>query len=419
MQLELPNNWGYITAFLGQMLELTKWVNWEKNPAHYATQVATVMRNVYENILIDNCPLPALGSAGAGGDELIMLRQNPDNPCLLETSVDGVTWCVWADLSKCTPTNTVVPPSKNPAPGACATYHVQVIGGAPVVLPTPLSTGDTIALSSSSGASNDGNLADQWYCSDGSKYFLGACNPPVVYDSFNLVPGAGTGSPILKLGASFYALSATPFTIPAGHTNEQGYIVLNYHDTSLKYGIVDAAISICKAGASGSWCKIWDFTLSSGGWTPYGHPDANGQMETPATWVPGQGWTAVNCMPPPATTHEWVFWIELNLGAIPATLGWSCEIQGHMGVQQEDEFFTIGVDSAPNNIASPQSNVRFPTPPSNTPFDSVETLNGTPYQYLRVFFQQYSIAAPTEPPFYVSSLKITGTGINPFGSSNC
>lgn len=76
------------------------------------------------------------GANGGGGDDDMMLRQNPDNPCLLEWSRDCSTWTVFADLSLCpgTPPNeTGIPdpgfPNTATVPGNCelAARAVQIM----------------------------------------------------------------------------------------------------------------------------------------------------------------------------------------------------------------------------------------------------------------------------------------------------
>lgn len=55
--------------------------------------------------------IPPVGTVFDFGDDDMLIRQNPDNPCLLEKSTDCETWIVWADLSLCNPpTQTITDP---------------------------------------------------------------------------------------------------------------------------------------------------------------------------------------------------------------------------------------------------------------------------------------------------------------------
>jgi hypothetical protein len=98
-QVEVPDDPWYLRAWFGTFFELASARSWDDDPDHTALEVARVWLEIALK-LKSGCA-PALSVAGTDGGDDYMIRQNPDNPCLLESSVDGMTWCTWADLSKC------------------------------------------------------------------------------------------------------------------------------------------------------------------------------------------------------------------------------------------------------------------------------------------------------------------------------
>src|SRR5712664_3871192 len=99
VQVEFNYKWcSVIVGSLSQLLLNTTW------DVSTQAELTAIQEDVFD-LMSAFCfsPLPAnfQPASGAGGDDDFMLRQNPDNPCELQTSVDGITWCTWADLSKC------------------------------------------------------------------------------------------------------------------------------------------------------------------------------------------------------------------------------------------------------------------------------------------------------------------------------
>jgi len=79
-----------LPAVVGAMSALTEVWNWEEfgtMTREDAAQAATVMLDAFN---------------GTDCEAAMLLRQNTENPCLLETSVDGETWIPFANLALCT-----------------------------------------------------------------------------------------------------------------------------------------------------------------------------------------------------------------------------------------------------------------------------------------------------------------------------
>src|SRR5579884_2087348 len=90
----------YIIGSLKQLLLQTTWDVSDSSSLNLAQQRAFTLINLFANYVNT---APVLGSAGADTEDIPMIRQDPANPCLLQTSIDGVNWCTFADISKCVP----------------------------------------------------------------------------------------------------------------------------------------------------------------------------------------------------------------------------------------------------------------------------------------------------------------------------
>jgi hypothetical protein len=86
LQINIPDNEVHILALVGAIKLLTDWFNWERDPDKLGTQVAKVWEEVFLSIdwsIMSCCP----------ETEPILRRVDPDNPYLIQISVDGgMTW---------------------------------------------------------------------------------------------------------------------------------------------------------------------------------------------------------------------------------------------------------------------------------------------------------------------------------------
>ena len=285
VQLVLPNNWGYITAFLGQMLDLAKWTTWERDPGQQATLVATVMRQVYESIQLDSCPPPSNGGGcGCDCEGCMQFRQQD---CLLQV-FDCLTqqWVTIYDGSLCTPNTAPGGGATQPGPGKCADVTMKADAGAQTPLPWAVSTGDTLNFSNVSGAGNDGTA--QWYCPDGSIFYLGACvggGSPSSGDPLNTTNHMAL---LLKIGSNYYPLVGGIFTVPSGVSGAQAYIQVNDPTLGSCHGTYTLTVEYCNNATppATTWRAHIPFKTNSGGFVAIPlSTNSCGQ------WTPGTGWT--------------------------------------------------------------------------------------------------------------------------------
>jgi hypothetical protein len=250
----------YICGALTQLLLQSTWK--VTNDA----ELSLVQQRVFDLIALFVCKIAAtkdtflIGSSGPDVSEL-MIRQNPDNPCLLETSIDGINWCAFADLSKCIPPGQSPGTGANqPAPGQCVAYNMKLPANGSTVIPVPLSEGDTVFVDVVDGAVNDNTIA--WWTERGRIYFAGEEQGPVVYvpgDPVSLFPHAALiGS--FDGGATFFAVGEGLFTVPSGISNKQLAFFVNFPMDLPRNGEYTFLVNVCN-NAPPEWHSIIDFRV--------------------------------------------------------------------------------------------------------------------------------------------------------------
>jgi hypothetical protein len=138
-----------------------------------------------------------------------------------------------------------------PTPGGgCASYHGTLIGSQQWVVPTPVSTGDTIEASGFAGATN--LTGDPfWFGPNGLLYFAGQYQPKTgAVFAGNPVPAELTQGLVVKLQGNYYSLIDGVFTVPSGVNNEQPVILLNTDVPGDLSGSVNFDLKVCNNGAA-------------------------------------------------------------------------------------------------------------------------------------------------------------------------
>lgn len=279
-------NCEWIPFIVGALKQLLLQATWRYDTVD---ELQRVQGQAFDLIALFNTALcgqsePQKGEAGAEIEN--MIRQSPDNPCLLQTSIDGVNWCTFADLSKCMNFGTQPgPDSPQPAPlGGSQQYCAVLQANGKLNIPTTVSSGDTIELSMT-GAGNDGTDLI-WYCENGQVFFLGNCNGSTVTHSGDPVNTAPHMSPIVYIGSTPYQISprGVAFTVPSGHTNDQVVLQINDDTLSNNSGSYNVCATVTNNQTT-TWTHTFNFPISDGGWTPA--DNGHGPL---AIWVSGDGW---------------------------------------------------------------------------------------------------------------------------------
>lgn len=302
----------YILGCLYQLALNTTWIASTQDELNGALQQANQMILIFQQAL-PGCQSKNPGFAGSGDD--FMLRQNPDNPCLLETSVDGVTWCTWADLSKCTSPTQPGAKSPNPPSGDCASAFATVLWNDRWVLPQNVSTGDVIKVKNLTGTW-DANAVGLFFpplCPDGNVFFeVGCISGTQFTDGGDPAPALPHCTLLAFDGTNYYDCGPATegevtITIAGGVSRSNLYFFCNNHYTK-GFGSVSFDVQYCN-NAVGAWTHTFDFTVSTGGWVPT-HPGASDL----AVYIVGVGWGSVVGLAGPNSTD-----LDIKSPVIPPT----------------------------------------------------------------------------------------------------
>lgn len=284
--VELPNEPRILEAFEGMIQLLSRWPYWERDEARRGAVAAKVFADLYQRLEARKCTpnIKLIGGADEGNEQLI--RQNPDNPCLLETSINGTDWCAFADLSKCVPAG-AQPGSGSPQPeagGGQACYNARMQSSGKWLLPTQVSTGDTIVVSNVKGSATDGTTT--WFCPNGQTFFLGACSGATTTASGDPLNTKPHMELIAKISGTYYEMYNAGLTIPGGISLANVEFQMNDGTLSDNYGEITFDVCVTN-NATPTWSQTFDFITASGGW-------AGTMLDTApdAVWSAGAGWKA-------------------------------------------------------------------------------------------------------------------------------
>jgi hypothetical protein len=254
----------YIIGSLQQLLLQTTWDTTDPVALNIAQGQAQQLISQFIQGCNDNenCTTSAADEGMVEG----MIRQNPDNCSQLQVSVDGSTWCTFADFSSCISGQTVQ--DRGPGqlgPGQRYDTCITLEGRGVWVLPVPVSAGDVITVTNVTGAWSDGTLL--YKCPDGTPYVLGVCVG---------AKGHSAGDPsatlyhmalILNINGVWYDPLAGPITVPAGVTNITAYFQANDVTLTDNQGAIGFCVSLLKSSiAANTWQHIFDFTTGQHGW---------------------------------------------------------------------------------------------------------------------------------------------------------
>jgi len=189
----------------------------------------------------------------------------------------------WVDVPSCDG-NPIQPQPGQPGAGA----PQPSVGGAPVqycgamagnskwLLPTTVSTDDTITFEGLEGAWNDG-FEFAWHCPDGWLYALGSCAQPFTYNgATDPLQGVTHMTLIAKIGSTYYDVLAvdfngnpTTFTVPSGHENDKVVLQANVDYGGQVWGEVSFCVNVTRGGTLGG-SVVDDFTTGEHDWAPRG-----------------------------------------------------------------------------------------------------------------------------------------------------
>lgn len=278
--IEVPDDPAHIAAFRGALLALASAYNWADDPAHTAKDVALVWRAIIDSHIDWGCA--------------VQTQIREDDICTLSWSYDGWVTFNSYDPSGCILANidSVVPgmisdaiaqaiadgllqqnggqpsPSGGPAPETCQTLHVTLPANQRWHCPFPVTDGWTVEIANIKGGWNDGTLA--WYCSTGGRYLLGACAEDLHSHQTGDPSGDGWHMELIgQIGTSYFMPGRTSYTVPDGTGSSYIDFLANDGSLSDNSGQIEFDATFCSPAAAPTWCFSFDFTTDDGGWSNY------------------------------------------------------------------------------------------------------------------------------------------------------
>lgn len=294
--VSIPINQSYIPYLVGAVQQLLL-------QAAYPSSLTPDQLNLVQSRWMD--AINAIGTAApvkpikfpAIGVDIgdVMIRQNPANPCQLQSSVDGTDWCTFADFSLCIPnSNQPGPGAPQPAPdGGQACYSIQMPANQFSYLPTTVNTGDVLQIQNPTGAVSSSHN-DLWRCEDGGQFFAGANvgYPQTFVD--DPLPGSPSGALIVVVGGMNYFIGAGSWTVPGGITNAPLLFQVNDADTTGLSGSYQFQVCVTN-NAMSSYSHTFPISTLPSPWI-VNCPVTSDLTQDFADWVSGTGFVG-QCLP--------------------------------------------------------------------------------------------------------------------------
>ncbi len=290
--VEVPDDPLYIAAFIGAIYELSKPYAWQNDPAHTALQAGAEWLAVFNKLKRNSCVTNI--NTGSGGDDMARLRQSPTNPCLLEQECLPDQWVTLFDVSKCLNSNPGQPSpgGPGPTPGTSRQDCFKLSANGKLLLPYPVSSGDTISVSNLAGGWNDGTIS--WYCPDGSGFGAGFCVAGCGHAGGDPLGTACHMALIMSINGVFYDATQGPVVVPPGLTNVP--VVFQANDGTLNDDSGEISFCVITANEQApTFDHVFNFATNTGGLNSDPRSEGPGCPAAGAVYTPGTGWTDYKC----------------------------------------------------------------------------------------------------------------------------
>jgi hypothetical protein len=290
VQLTIPNDKQYYQQLWSLINVATIWMAWDRDNAHSGAVVADTWKKIIKTLQVCQGETPTFTSDGA--DTEMSIRQNPENPCELQSSQDGTNWCTFVDLSKCTNFGNQTGTGTTPPPpnGGTTQYCNMLQASSKYLVPVAVSTGDTIKLDDASGAGNDPTVSGlnlTWRLPNGNQFFAGTDVGFPTTDSADPLPSTNHMQLIAGIGDTPVFLPLTvgsAVTVPSGVSNAQLWIQVNDSVLLDNHGSYSICVTV-KNNQVSEGCRSGNFAL-----TPYSFLIPNDSIGHPmAIWTGGIG----------------------------------------------------------------------------------------------------------------------------------
>lgn len=378
--------------------EFCRWLMWDRDIGKNGKTVASRWRVALKTLR--HCKGPALPGVLLelpDMSELVQVICDESGDCVLQYRCDVCSdWITIATLDQLK--NPSQPGGGSPQPqpgGGSQCYGGQMDAKGTWLVPTVVNAGDVITLMSSSGAEYDGGGSDHWRCPDGATFIAGVCvEAGQIHVGGDPSASAWHMALIAEIAGVFYDLS-TPVTVPGGVVNEQVTIQANDSDISNNQGSYKFNVCV-KNNTAAAWCYDINFLLTSGGFVD----DSIHGGSAVAVWNAGVGWKA----PAGGTFCDTA--IARTVALQPGTIveyDW-------VGTSFPDDTEAIDSYNGATRVNHFTANLGASGSMSRTITAVSTSIN------LEVNAGNNSLGAA---PVAITHARFSGTGVNPFGTSNC
>lgn len=398
-KIQVPNERAYIGAFYGAIFALSKPYAWQDDLAHTAIDVGRVWADIFFALRPNSCDCPEPPRGGLSEDFEMPLRVDCDCNVFV-TCCDGTEkQLLTADQVQ----QLLGQPgagSPQPAPGGgCQTYKATLPGAGIWLLPTSVSTGDTIDVSNAVGATTTGS-SGIWYCPDGEQFFAGACVGFAGTIGTDPLPAVNHMKLVAKVGSTFYDVFGPTFTVPSGHDHDPVFFQVNDDDLTDNNGSMTFDVIVCNNEAA-PWSHSINLRLAPGGFTA-----SNGGQ-----WIGGTGWQSTDVQQVPTDGQqmvcEWDFGGTIHF--LTASIFFNTVLGSHGGTTpfQNWQYKDPGGTYHSLQQFNPATNGTNQQLASTAPFDAIAlawsgAVDGAANPIV------------TDGSWTVFTLQVSGTGTDPF-----
>lgn len=398
IQVKIPVGSDHLAAFYGAISLLAKWTSWQRDSSESGATVAQTWRNaITRSDFMTTCEGQPI-TITEWEDEL-SLKCN-------------IRWCgdvlqvldcgEWIDVPICddgpNPVSTGQPGSTaRPGPGDSSCFKVELMGNNRWKLPFAVLPGDLVTITQIDGAWSDGTIV--WDCPDGTPFVAGQCFGAQIHEGTDPDSVEFHMQLIAQISSNYYSCTA-PIAV-TGVGAQDLYFQAN--DGTLADNQGSVSFQVCVTSGQDvpvtTWCHTFDFSADEGGWSVF---DSCGVACPCGEWAAG-GFQqpADNC-----TDNVFVLSPYMASGAIIKRVVMTM----NPGLSSAINPYCLIADSENNNLVSDNF--------GGDVWDYDWSANTIEYPQIAIGWDP-RLGSGQVYANQTVSIKLYGTGLDPFGTSNC